>query len=142
VLTTRVSGALLPQQTIHTHSSLAQSLTPFSCIFDTLSWVLKIPLNPCPLTAVFGVSPLVGRLTKADFVVFANSDRELICSITLLIPSPLLLIYILFFLIIIILSYFLNYALLHHLFLHLRQCDLYSQGHLERCLGDFEVIGS
>ena len=60
----------------HTHTFYScPKLVPFwKSFFDTLTVVLGVPVTPCPLIAIFGVSPTVGsfNISQADLVVFAS----------------------------------------------------------------------
>lgn len=65
-----VLDALNLQQTTNTLVSPAPLL--LDIFFGTLSTVFNIRMSPCPLIAIFGVSPVVGRFTSCQATVIAN----------------------------------------------------------------------
>lgn len=62
-----------PADHTHTFFSCPKLHSFWTSFFDTLSTVFNIRMSPCPLIAIFGVSPVVGRFTsyQANVIAFA-----------------------------------------------------------------------
>ena len=62
-----------PADHTHTFFSCPKLHSFWTSFFDTLSTVFNIRMSPCPLIAIFSVSPVVGRFTsyQANVIAFA-----------------------------------------------------------------------